>query len=171
MPGAAGARIRRVAAIRSPFLTIFWRCDFAPNSSRTGRERRSSQPGVNGFARRFASKGLAMLIRGEMIEIQGQAAISRGSGSILPASAAHPASRRASASYRPLRAVWAVCAWALRGLTTAHRETLLRSAEIAHRPKGSKQMTSANKVRKGPRRYIRHHLARRRTMPRRHHDV
>src|SRR5258705_10797060 len=28
---------------------------------------------------------------------------------------AHPPSWRASASYRPLRAVWAVCAWALRG--------------------------------------------------------
>jgi hypothetical protein len=45
----------------------------------------------------------------------------RGNGSCHPSRRdsgcvfAHPASWRASASYRPLRAVWAVCAWALRG--------------------------------------------------------
>ena len=43
---------------------------------------------------------------------------------------AHPASWRASASYRPLRAVWAVCAWALRG-SRKFPETLQRSENSA----------------------------------------
>ena len=82
---------------------------------------------------------------------------------------AHPASWRASASYRPLRAVWAVCAWALRGCA--------RSKEP--RQRSNRQRTSykevshdhCQQVRQGPRHHIRHHPARRRAMPGRHHDV
>ena len=82
---------------------------------------------------------------------------------------AHPASRRASASYRPLRAVWAVCAWALRGCA---RSPDPFSARTSSAPvQRNFPMTTAEQVRKGPRRHIRHHLARRRTVPRRHHDL
>ena len=82
---------------------------------------------------------------------------------------AHPPSWRASASYRPLRAVWAVCAWALRGFERDH-QTLQRPRTGA-RPKRNSANDHRQQVREGPRHRIRHHPARRRAVPRRHHDV
>jgi hypothetical protein len=62
--------------IRSPLLTIFWRCDFPPISSRRALGAASRQPSVNGLGRGFASnKGLAMLIRGRMAGIEEGAAL------------------------------------------------------------------------------------------------
>src|SRR6266478_5888313 len=57
--------------------------------------------------------------------------------------AAHPASWRASASYLPLRAVWAVCAWALRGSREITRP-LLRSKGSAPATRNP-AMTTASK--------------------------
>ena len=82
---------------------------------------------------------------------------------------AHPPSWRASASYRPLRAVWAVCAWALRGFERDH-QTLQRLQNGATTQKELRN-DHRQQVREGPRHRIRHHPARRRAVPGRHHDV
>ena len=50
---------------------------------------------------------------------------------------AHPHHWRASASYRPLRAVWAVCAWALRG--SREIEKTLQRPVTGARPKRNLQ--------------------------------
>ena len=96
-------------------LTIFWHCGFGHFSFRTSAGAPSWQRTVKRFGSRIGLlKGLAMLIRSEKYGVQGGAAV--------PVPQAIPAASlptllhwRASASYRPLRAVWAVCAWALRG--------------------------------------------------------
>src|SRR5215207_5442520 len=62
-------------AIRSSFLTLFWRCGRPQNSSRTGPERAPRQRTVNGFGRGFGCpKGLAMLIRSKKYGVRGGAA-------------------------------------------------------------------------------------------------
>ncbi len=103
-----------MAKDRSPVLTIFCHCGRSPFSSRTTPRRVGRQRTVNGFGRQFwrlSGSGNA--------DSQQKVRSSGWSGRGRPCSpgcvGAHPPSWRASASYRPLRAVWAVCAWALRG--------------------------------------------------------
>src|SRR5439155_25510066 len=63
------------AAIMSALLSIFWRCSCCHFSSRNAH-RASRQPTVNGFDRGFeGSKGLAMLIRGQIDGISGELAL------------------------------------------------------------------------------------------------
>src|SRR6185437_1741410 len=100
---------------RSPILTIFWHCGHTAFSSRTTAGRRFRQRTVNGFGRRFRGlegSGNADSQAFGWSSGRGDDARACDSGCCEPA---HPASWRASPSYRPLRAVWAVCAWALRG--------------------------------------------------------
>src|SRR5579859_6344412 len=60
---------------RSPFLTIFWRCEACRFSSRRATRCCFRQRTVNGFGRGFGtSKGLAMLIRSQMYGVRGGAA-------------------------------------------------------------------------------------------------
>ncbi len=126
------------------------------------------QPTINGFGRGCrAPKGLAMLIRSEIHGVRGW----HGRRRLRPVNSgcvhAHPASWRASSAYRPLRAVWAFWAWALRGCMKSenpfgdHRRTSLKESSDDH----------CEQVRQGPRYHIRHHLTRRRAMPRRDHDL
>ena len=100
---------------RSTQLTIFWHCGFRHFSFRTGAEVRLGNHASMVLAEDRASKGSGNADsqrNGWSSGWGGQRrAYPRDSGCVL----AHPASRRASASYLPLRAVWAVCAWALRG--------------------------------------------------------
>jgi len=123
----------RFPAHRSAGLTIFWHCGHSPFSSRT-TPARSRQRTVNGFGRGFPRlardqqkwtpvlRPIARRIDSGSGNADSQRKVrsSGWSGRCRPCAAgcvlAHPASWwRASASYRPLRAVWAVCAWALRG--------------------------------------------------------
>jgi len=102
------------AAYRSPILTSFWRCGHAAFSSRRAARRLRRQRTVNGFGRGFVRrKGSGDADSQAFVRRSGRGGASRtrDSGCV----GVHPASWRASASYRPLRAVWAVCAWALRG--------------------------------------------------------
>ena len=165
--GGAGVKFAQ-AAIRSAYLTIFWRCDHAPFSSRTAPERGPGNEPSTVLAENSMSQGSGNA------DSQRKVWSSRGSGQCRPSRCdsgcvtAHPASWRASASYRPLRAVWAVCAWALRGCARSPDPSALTAA--AHRPKRNFQMTTVNQVRQGPRHHLRHHPARRRAVARRHHD-
>jgi len=106
---------------RSTPLTIFWHCSFRHFSFRTTLERGSGNKPSTVLAEnpRFKGSGNADSQRKVRSSGRGgQGRWSRGdSGCVL----AHPASRRASASYRPLRAVWALCAWALRGSREINR--------------------------------------------------
>ena len=130
---AAGMSCHALArAVRSTTLTIFWHCGFRAFSSRTTARRPSWQPTVNGFDR-----GFRRLEGSGNADSQPKVWSSPWSGRGRPCDSgrecAHPPSWRASAAYRPLRAVWAGCAWALRGCGNTH-ETLSR-ADMAHRPK------------------------------------
>ena len=100
---------------RSPLLTIFWHCGHWHFSSRTagfgvcGNEPSTVLPEASPIVglgnadsrRKWRDFGWVGWCRPR----------ARDSGRVP----AHPPYWRASASYRPLRAVWAVCAWALRG--------------------------------------------------------
>ena len=102
-------------ATTSVHLTDFWHCGGPSFSFRTGPERRSGNEPSTVLAEDCASQGSGNA------DSQRNGWSSGGSGARRPSPGdsgcvtAHPASWRASASYRPLRAVWAVCAWALRG--------------------------------------------------------
>jgi hypothetical protein len=101
-------------AHRSAGLTIFWRCEACPFSSRTASRCRGRQRTVNGFGRRFwRLQGSGNADSQRKVRSSGWSGFRRPCAS--GCDHAHPASWRASPSYRPLRAVWAVCAWALRG--------------------------------------------------------
>ncbi|SHJ98091.1 hypothetical protein SAMN05444159_2081 [Bradyrhizobium lablabi] len=116
---------------RSPILTIFWHCGARQFSSRTGPEAPSGNEPSMVLAEDRASKGSGNADSQPNVWSSGEIGryrrCPRDSGCVP----AHPASRRASASYLPLRAVWAICAWALRGCarspepfsakTTAHQ--------------------------------------------------
>ena len=104
--------------IRSTFLTIFWHCGCWRFSFRNIAEGASAASNRQWFwlkDSRFKGSGNADLRR--KLRSSGQGGQRRCFPGDSGCLAAHPASRRA-ASYRPLRAVWAVCAWALRGLQT-----------------------------------------------------
>jgi hypothetical protein len=101
---------------RSARLTIFWHCGPPHFSSRTATGAASRQRTVNGFGR-----GFALQPGSGNADSQRKVWSSGCSGRCRPylcypgCVLAHPPYWRAAASYRPLRAVWAVCAWALRG--------------------------------------------------------
>jgi hypothetical protein len=102
-------------AERSPLLTIFWHCGHWHFSSRTARHGvRGNEPStVLADSSPIAGLGNADSRRKWRDFGWGGRCRSRARDSgCVPA---HPPYWRASASYRPLRAVWAVCAWALRG--------------------------------------------------------
>jgi len=101
---------------RSAHLTIFWHCSPPHFSSRTATGAASRQRTVNGFGR-----GFALQPGSGNADSQRKVWSSGCRGRCRPylcdpgCVTAHPPYWRAAASYRPLRAVWAVCAWALRG--------------------------------------------------------
>jgi len=105
---------RGKGSIRSAHLTIFWHCGLPHFSSRTARDAVSRQRTFNGFGRGFALQtGSGNADSRRKLRSFGWSGQGRPRDpGCVPA---HPASWRAAASYRPLRAVWAVCAWALRG--------------------------------------------------------
>jgi len=110
----AGRRREERGVYRSPILTIFWRCGRTAFSSRNTFAHRLRQRTVNGFGRGFwGPEGSGDVDSQAIVRSSGRGGIGcpRDSGCV----GAHPAPWRASASYRPLRAVWAICAWALRG--------------------------------------------------------
>ena len=113
-PACAGDDKRRVRdEIRSVHLTIFWHCGLPAFSSRTASERAPGNEPSMVLAEDSASKGSGNADSQRKVWSPGWSGSrrARDSGCV----AAHPASWRAAASYRPLRAVWALCAWALRG--------------------------------------------------------
>jgi hypothetical protein len=94
--------------IGSARLTIFWRCDQAPFSSRNVPKRRPGNEPSTVLAEDSASQGSGNADLQPNVRNSGWS----GQGRPYPCDSgcvtAHPASWRASASYRPLRAVWAV---------------------------------------------------------------
>ena len=100
---------------RSTRLTIFWHCGLAGFSFRTALKHVPGNQPSTVLPQDEASKGSGNADSRRNGWSSGYSGRCRpypgDSGCVL----AHPASWRASASYRPLRAVWAVCAWALRG--------------------------------------------------------
>ena len=115
---------RRVArsSIRSVNLTIFWRCGTRHFSFRTAWERVPGNEPSMVLAQDARPKGSGNADSQPNVRSSresGQCRPSRSDSGCVPRSSFarsdHPDYRRASASYRPLRAVWAVCAWALRG--------------------------------------------------------
>jgi len=112
-PGMTTTGFVEVVRKRSSLLTIFWHCGFTHFSSRTGLGARPRQQTVNGFGRGSGSKGSGNADSQLLVRSSGWSGQCRPPGD-SGCVAAHPAYRRA-ASYLPLRAGWAVCAWALRG--------------------------------------------------------
>jgi hypothetical protein len=109
----AGDDMRMLVGIRSVSLTIFNVA--AGHNSRLERPL-DAVPATNRqwfWPRIWASKGSGNADSQLFVRSSGWSGhgCPRDSGCVR----AHPRSWRASASYRPLRAVWAVCAWALRG--------------------------------------------------------
>jgi len=123
-----------VASIRSANLTIFWRCDHPRFSFRRGLSARSGNEPSTVLAENALSTGSGNADSQRKIRSSGWSGrcrpSRRDSGCVL----VHPASWRASASYRPLRAVWAVCAWALRGC--ARSPDPFSASRAAHPAKG-----------------------------------
>jgi len=113
--GGAGTLLCSRWEIRSVNLTIFWRCDHPRFSFRTASERLPGNQPSMVLAEDVRSKGSGNADSQPNVRSSGESGQCRSSRSDSGCVPAHPASRRASASYRPLRAVWAVCAWALRG--------------------------------------------------------
>src|ERR1700731_1615562 len=95
-------------------LPLFWHCGLPLFSSRTDPESALGNEPSTVLAEDSASKGSGNADSQRKVRRSREGGLGcwpRGdSGCVL----AHPASRRA-ASYLPLRAVWAICAWALRG--------------------------------------------------------
>jgi hypothetical protein len=108
---------RRVArsSIRSVNLTIFWHCGTRHFSFRTAWERVPGNEPSMVLAEDARPKGSGNADSQPNVRSSGESGRCRSSRSDSGCVLAHPASWRASASYRPLRAVWADCAWALRG--------------------------------------------------------
>ncbi len=101
---------------RSSILTIFWRCGDRHFSSRKPPERLSgNEPST------VLAEDSSLQLGSGNADSQRKVWSSGWSGRGRPYPCdsgcvpAHPPYWRAAASYRPLRAVWAVCAWALRG--------------------------------------------------------
>jgi hypothetical protein len=102
------------AETRSTQLTNFWHCGYGCFSFRTAPERvPGNQPSMV-LAEDGASKGSGNADSQPNVRSSGEGGQGRPCLRDSGCVAVHPAYRR-PASYRPLRAVWAVCAWALRG--------------------------------------------------------
>jgi hypothetical protein len=101
--------------IRSARLTIFWHCGFRHFSFRTGSKRAAGNKPSMVLVEDGASQGSGNADSQRKVWSSGGSGPRRASPGDSGCVPAHPADWRASASYRPLRAVWAVCAWALRG--------------------------------------------------------
>src|SRR5450759_1176666 len=130
-------------SIRSVRLTIFWHCGFRHCSFRTASERATGNEPSMVLAEDCASKGSGNADSQRKVWSSGWSGSRRAYACDSGCVAAHPASWRASASYRPLRAVWAVCAWALRGCARFTRP-LQRSSSSAPDTRNF-PMTTVNK--------------------------
>jgi hypothetical protein len=122
-----------IGSIRSASLTIFWRCDHPRFSFRKGRSAGSGNEPSMVLAENALSKGSGNADSQRKVRSSGWSGVCRPSRRDSGCVLAHPASWRASASYRPLRAVWAVCAWALRGC--ARSPDPFSAQRAAHQPK------------------------------------
>jgi hypothetical protein len=112
-PPLRGGRENRIASgswamIRSTRLTIFWHCGRLVFSFRTVGKACPGQPTVNGFTPGYRLKGSGNADSQRKVGSSGwsgrRRAYPRDSGCVR----AHTPYWRDSASYRPLRAVWAV---------------------------------------------------------------
>jgi hypothetical protein len=147
-------------AIRSPMLTIFWHCGFRHFSSKNAGERCSgNEPStvlienLGSETREFQRlKGSGNAGSRPKVWSSGGSGARRlrlrDSGCV----AAHPPYRR-PAPYLPLRAGWAVCAWALRGCARSPDPSALRTMSASY-PKGSFADDHRDQVRKGPRNHF-----------------
>jgi len=121
---------------RSPILTILWHCDWRPFSSRTALARASGNKPSTVLAEHHAAQGSGNADwRPNRWDFR-DGGRSRRRSCVPGCVAAHPARRRASPSYLPLRAGWAICAWALRGCA---RSTNPSSAQMK---RSSKRVSS-----------------------------
>ena len=92
---------------RSARLTNFWHCGGPSFSFRTGPERRPGNEPSRVLAEDCASQGSGNADSQQNVRSSGGSGARRPSPGDSGCVTAHPASWRASASYRPLRAVWA----------------------------------------------------------------
>jgi hypothetical protein len=120
-----GARVR--STDRSAHLPLFWRCGTLHFSFRRIGEAASATI-RQGFWPRI---GLPQGSGNADSQLKVRSSGGSGRGRSFPGDSgcvrANPASWRASASYLPLRAVWAVGAWALRGCARS-KDPFLRSS-------------------------------------------
>jgi hypothetical protein len=100
---------------RSRLLTILWHCGHWSFSSRTARRGSFGNEPSTVLAEDSALQGLGSADSQRKLRDFGWGGRGRPRARDLGCVPAHPPYWRASASYRPLRAVWAICAWALRG--------------------------------------------------------
>src|SRR5665213_4577723 len=129
-------------------MAVFWHCGLPYFSSKTLTEARFRQPTVNGFDRESGSKGSGNADSQRFVRSSGRSGHGRpylrDSGCVR----AHPDYWRASASYRPLRAVWAVCAWALRGYARSKNPSRARTGSApATRKSAMTNVTKSDKDR------------------------
>jgi hypothetical protein len=106
---------------RSARLTILCRCGHQSFSSRTSLARGSGNEPSTVLAEHHAALGSGNAdSRPNRWDFR-DGARSRRRSRVPGCVAAHPAPQRASPSYLPLRAGWAVCAWALRGCARSEK--------------------------------------------------
>ena len=100
---------------RSRLLPLLWHCGHWPFSSRTARRGSFGNEPSTVLAEDSALEGFGNADSQRKLRDFGWGGRRRPRARDLGCVPAHPPYWRASASYRPLRAVWAICAWALRG--------------------------------------------------------
>ena len=122
---------------RSRLLTIFWHCGHWPFSSRTARRGSFGNEPSMVLAEDSALEGFGNADSQRKLRDFGWGGRCRPRARDLGCVPAHPPYWRASASYRPLRAVWAICAWALRG--SCEIEKTLQRPLSGARPKRNLQ--------------------------------
>jgi hypothetical protein len=113
--GSPGRRDGWLLRKRSRLLTIFWHCGHWPFSSRTARRGSFGNEPSTVLVEDSALEGFGNADSQRKLRDFGWGGRCRPRARDLGCVPAHPPYWRASASYRPLRAVWAICAWALRG--------------------------------------------------------
>ena len=144
-------------AKRSPLLTIFCHCSFTRFSSRTGSGQGPGNEPSTVLAEDSRSQGSGNADSQRKVWSSGWGGLGRPCPSDSGCVPAHPPYWRASASYRPLRAVWAVCAWALRGCVRSKEPFSARKKQRTTQKEFADD--HRQQVRQGPRNHIRHHLA------------